>query len=111
MAEFYHSTAVEIVQETSIDVTWSDDGKRFHIRVGEPCNEVTIMLNETQLNRLVDTLIVAQHEHDIRTGRVVPDDGSGLVPGGEPVRACQHGQDVQTCKACQGDLAYKLATR
>jgi hypothetical protein len=100
MAEMYHVTTVEVVQGTNLDVQWSDANKTFHLHIGSPCNDVTIMLDDKQLDRLAEVLRHAQYEQDIRTGSVVPDDSNGLVPGGKPVNATP-----EKCYGCGSKFA------
>lgn len=86
MAEFYHSTTCEIAAETGVDVLWCESGKQFHLWIGGGLSKITIMIDPVQMERLAESLRVALREHDIRTGRFVPDDGDGLTPGGKPVK-------------------------
>jgi hypothetical protein len=99
MAEFYHSTTCEVTTETEVAVHWNETGKQFHVWIGNGLSRVTIMLDTYQLDRLAEVILVAQKEHDIRTGRVVLYDGDGLVPGGRPVKSA-----AEKCDGCGREI-------
>ena len=86
MTQMGSSVMISVREGTQMEVRWCEEAGRFILDMSGMDSSLMVGMSPDQLESLVSALRVAQVEHDIATGRFVPDDGDGPVLGGKPQR-------------------------
>jgi len=84
MNQMGSSVMISVREGTQMEVRWCEESGRFILDMSGMDSTLMVSMSYDQLERLASALRVAQVEHDIATGRIVPDDGDGPVLGSKP---------------------------